>query len=64
MNHLDRHYDTELSPKPPFEARRDFRISLARFTASIRKLERMTPEHRPTLECARKSALRMEQESR
>lgn len=59
MNHSDRHYSTLSGDH---EARRNLRISVARFTANLNKLERMEPEHAPAIERARKSALRIGKE--
>ena len=62
MNHLDRHHGTSFASPDMASARRDFRISIARYTATLRKLERAMPEHTPAIERARKSALRLERE--
>ena len=41
MNCLDRSYGTRFASPDVASARRDLRISTARFTATLRKLERM-----------------------
>ena len=58
MNCPDHLCDTRSASPDLASARRDYRISTARYTATLRKLERMMPEHRMALERARKSALR------
>lgn len=65
MSNLDHSYHTEserrlLAKADPHHFR--LRISVARYTATLKKLERVLPEHATALGKARRSALRLGRE--